>query len=157
MIIAATGHRPDKLGGYGPEIGLRLMRGALRYIRREQPDRAISGMALGWDTAWAKAAIACGVPLVAAVPFKGQELSWPEESRKVYDWILERAAEVVIVCDGGYSPSKMQVRNEWMVDQAHKIVALWDGSPGGTANCLRYAYSLERPVDNLWSAWSAGK
>lgn len=29
----------------------------------------------------------------------------------------------------------MQKRNEYMVDLADKVVAVWDGSKGGTDNC----------------------
>lgn len=57
-----------------------------------------------------------------------------------------------MVCSGRYAPEKMQRRNEWMVDHCTEVVALWDGTPGGTANCLRYANqpAIERPVVNLW-------
>src|SRR3546814_15540871 len=92
-------------------------------------------MALGWDTAWALAALDLGVPLTAAVPFCGQEKSWPAESQRRFHSILERAAAVEIVCPGGFAAHKMQTRNEWMVDHADGVVALWDGSTGGTANC----------------------
>src|SRR3546814_11284050 len=84
-------------------------------------------MALGWDTAWALAALDLGVPLTAAVPFSGQEKSWPAESQRRFHSILERAAAVEIVCPGGFAAHKMQTRNEWMVDHADGVVALWAG------------------------------
>jgi predicted Rossmann fold nucleotide-binding protein DprA/Smf involved in DNA uptake len=155
MKRAATGHRPDKLGGYGPAVAARLRRGATRFLEgRRNTTEAVGGMALGWDTAWALAALDVGVPLVAALPFKGQESRWPVESQRLYHWILERAAEVVIVCPGGYSPDKMQRRNEWMVDRCDELAALWDGSAGGTANCVAYADQVGRPVVNLWPDWA---
>jgi uncharacterized phage-like protein YoqJ len=61
-----------------------------------------------------------------------------------------------VVSPGGYSPEKMQVRNMFMVDNANGILAMWDGTPGGTRNCLEYARSVGRPVLNLHSVWSAG-
>jgi uncharacterized phage-like protein YoqJ len=48
----------------------------------------------------------------------------------------------------------MQRRNEWMVDRADKLVALWDGSWGGTFNCIEYARKKGVPFDNLWARWS---
>lgn len=48
----------------------------------------------------------------------------------------------------------MQLRNEWMVDRATKMVALHDGSWGGTFNCLAYARKKGVPVDNLWDRWT---
>jgi uncharacterized phage-like protein YoqJ len=40
----------------------------------------------------------------------------------------------------------MQARNEWMVDNSNAMIAVWDGSPGGTANTVKYAQAKERPV-----------
>lgn len=156
MILAATGHRPVKLGGYGAYVFARLKLGARHYLADAAPDRVISGMALGWDQAWAWAAVDLGIPFVAAMPFYGQETQWPEESRERYHDLLEHAAEVVTVCEGGYAPWKMQRRNEWMVDHCDKMIALWDGSNGGTANCVRYAERVGKPVENLWPQWRGG-
>lgn len=160
MIVAGTGHRPDKLGGYGDDVLKQLYRFACREIERNRPSKIISGMALGWDTALAMAALQLKVPLVAAIPFEGQESQWPEPSQKRYRAILERA-KVHVVCPGGYSPAKMQERNEWMVDRCDILWALWDGSTGGTANCVRYADQRQQSTGlfppivliNLWSAW----
>lgn len=49
------------------------------------------------------------------------------------------STELVVVCGGGYSPEKMQRRNAWMVDHCDFLLACWDGSPGGTGNCMAYA------------------
>ena len=32
----------------------------------------------------------------------------------------------------------MQKRNEYMVDLADIVIAVWDGSASGTGNCVRY-------------------
>lgn len=151
MILSATGHRPIKLGGYGVGTQNRLTKLAMDYLKDNTPDRIISGMALGWDTAWARAGLALDIPVIAAVPFKGQESTWPDESQDIYNMILSRCAEVVFVCTPGYEPWKMQTRNEYMIDASNKVIALWDGSPGGTANCIKYAQSINRPIVNLWA------
>lgn len=152
-IYAATGHRPDKLGGYGPRIDDRLRNLAYSFFVAAKPDEAVSGMALGWDMAFAEAALTLGIPLTAAIPFAGQESKWPTASQERYRNILARAARSVIVCDGGYSSAKMQTRNEWMVDKCDRLVALWDGSPGGTGNCIKYARQVGRDVINLWALY----
>src|SRR3546814_19330873 len=72
--------------------------------------------------------------------------SWPAESQRRFHSILERAAAVEIACPGGFAAHKMQTRNEWMVDHADGVVALWDGSTGGTANCVAYADKVGKPV-----------
>lgn len=154
MIIAASGHRPDKLGGYGVEVRARLVDLAMTYLLQVGPvDEAISGMALGWDTAWAIAALKLRIPVHAAIPFAGQHLNWPRRSQDLYRAILGQCSQITYVGSAGYSCDKMQDRNRWMADRAGRIAALWNGSPGGTRNCLRYARARGVPIDNLWQSW----
>lgn len=164
LILVGTGHRPVKLGFKGDPYSSQNFALLVEFLRkelRENPELietqgVISGMALGFDMALAVAAIKEGIPLVAAVPFEGQELAWPTDSwaRRVYGQILERATEVVVVSPGGYSAQKMQARNQWMVDRADRVVALWNTTPGGTANAVRYALCTHKGVYNLWKNWS---
>lgn len=152
MIIAGTGHRPNKLGGYSDSAFDALCEIIHDWLdENPQVEKIISGMALGWDMALADTAVVKGIPLVAAVPFVGQERMWPDKSRRVYHDLLGKATEVVTVSDGGYAPWKMQTRNAWMVDSCTHVLAMWDGSAGGTANCVKYAQGVNKPVINLWS------
>jgi uncharacterized phage-like protein YoqJ len=158
MIIAGTGHRPAKLiargvNAYRPQVFFRLVDLAYAALVRYQPSEVISGMALGWDQALALAASQLGIPFVAYVPFRGQESKWPEASQEQYRELLNAASSAVIVCAGGYAPSKMARRNAAMVNDTDLVLALWDGSSGGTGNCVRYAESKKVPVVNLWSSW----
>lgn len=142
MSIAVTGHRPDKLGGYRNFEGFKAIRRHMRSFLEEAPDgeiELISGGALGIDLLWMQTGIIIGFPVIAALPFEGYDLRWPEASRKEYQKWLDKCREVVYVSPGGYHPAKMQTRNEWMVDRADSIVAYWNGSEGGTANCVGYA------------------
>lgn len=151
MLIAATGHRPNKLGGYGPAAYRRLVKMAESYLRLTKPEGIITGMALGWDQAWADAGLNLAIPVHAAVPFAGQECKWPLESQANFKRIIALCVSVTIVCPGSYSASKMQIRNQWMVDKADRVCALWDGTPGGTANCVGYAESIGKPLDNIFA------
>lgn len=155
MIIAATGHRPEKLGGYGEGTDFRLFNLAVAYLTRLRPTTVISGMAQGWDVAWARAAVWCNIPFIAALPFYNQHCKWPAHVQAVHFDLLRKAADVAIVCEGEYAGWKMQRRNEWMVDRADRVAALWDGSPGGTGNCIAYANRVGKPYDNLWTEWTA--
>lgn len=157
MIIAATGHRPDKLGGYGYKTEQKLLSLALVYLEEQRPEKVITGMALGWDTAVAMAAYCLNIPFIAAVPFAGQELRWEPNHQKRYHEILANACEVVTVSQGGYSSLAMEIRNRWMVDRADKVMALWDGSGGGTGSCIRYANRRKVEIDNLWTRWATGR
>ena len=154
MVLCGTGHRPDKLGGYGPVAKQKLFDLAYWFLG-EGPDRekVISGGALGWDQALAAAAISLKIPTVLALPFEGFECKWPKESQE-YLHSLMNPAEVVFVCDPGYAPWKMQERNKWMVDHSDRVLALWNGTDGGTANCVRYAEKVGKPITNLWEVFN---
>lgn len=141
MIVAFTGHRPDKLGGYtlpNPTY-TKICQAIEKKLVELKPEKVISGMALGVDQWAAHIATKLNIPFLAAVPFAGQEGVWPAQSKKIYKFLLEKAAEVVIVCEGGYSAAKLQKRNEWMVNHCDLLIAIWDGTQGGTGNCVEYA------------------
>lgn len=158
MILAGTGHRPPKLGGYGTEAALRL-RAFLRFhLEQLKPQCVIVGMALGFDQALGWACVEAGVPFTAAVPFRGYDALWHNQSRVEFDQLLRLAIGVHYVCRAPYAPWKLQKRNEWMCTQLkHKedrLLALWDGSKeGGTYNCIKYAESKGIKHINLWPKW----
>lgn len=151
--VAGTGHRPQKLLGFGARANSTLCRFTRAWLEALRPECVISGMALGWDQALATAAVELAIPFVAAVPFEGQEARWPESSQREYQALLGRAAEVVIVSSGSFSARSMQARNQWMTDYCDLLLALYDGSSGGTGNCIRYADESGRDVLNLWASW----
>jgi uncharacterized phage-like protein YoqJ len=150
MIYAATGHRPDKLGGYDIYSAKRLIDFATEVLEHHQPSAVITGMALGWDTAIAEAAVNLKIPFHAYIPFVGQELVWPITTKLIYKSLLNKAEKIVICSEGGFSKEAMQKRNEAMVDNCDMLLAMWNGSKGGTGNCLAYARSIGRPYINYW-------
>jgi hypothetical protein len=60
-IVGCTGHRLQRLGGYSPKVYQRLLDTADMYFYRcveeDEQITVVSGMALGWDQAFAEAAI----------------------------------------------------------------------------------------------------
>lgn len=152
MIVAFTGHRPDKLGGYklpNPTY-IYVCQEIEKNIKALNPDKIISGMALGVDQWAAHIAYKLGIPFIAAVPFEGQEGKWPDVSKNTYIRLLNVASEIVIVSPGGYAASKLQIRNQWMVDNCNKLIAVWDGTAGGTGNCVKYAKSKKIDEDIIY-------
>lgn len=153
MIVAGTGHRPDKLNGYGISQRQLIKRIAGEYLALSGASHVISGMALGWDQALAFAALELSLPVIAAVPFKGQEKRWPAPAQSDYRKLLERCERVEILCGPNVPVTRaMDIRNEWMVDACDEIAALWNGGKeGGTWNCLKYnMLTKRRPVQNMW-------
>ena len=155
-ILAATGHRPNKLGGYDAETEKKLIDFAVSTLREHQPSMVISGMAIGWDMAIAIAAIRLEIPFWAYLPFIGQELRWPSTTRLLYHAVLRKAQRTIVCDEGGFTKQAMQIRNMRMVDDCEHIVALWNGSSGGTANCIHYAQRVNRPYTNYWPEWDMG-
>jgi uncharacterized phage-like protein YoqJ len=149
QIIAATGHRKP-LGSYDQEPLIKLVKPVLERLA---PRVVISGVALGWDQAVAVAAIELGIPVTAYIPHIGQADQWPKEAVERYSSILGKCEKVVTCHLGGYEPGVMQLRNKRMVDDCDAMLALWDGSPGGTANCIAYAEKKGKPIENLWSLY----
>lgn len=103
-------------------------------------------MALGVDQDFAFVCTEMKIPWVAAIPFVGQESQWPRTSQEFYKELLSYAYCTFVVTGGGYSPHKMQRRNQWMVDNCDLLVAVWDGTNGGTGNCVEYAQSVNREI-----------
>ena len=150
MIIAGTGHRPDGLGSrydMKDQISLSVREVCLQFLRDRKPDRIVSGMALGFDTIFALAAIELKIPVLAAIPFVGQESRWPEKSQRLYREILEDPlVESWVVSPGEYNTHKLQYRNECLSRKADLILACWSGAYGGTRNCVLYAQEIGKPV-----------
>lgn len=159
-VIAFTGHRPDKLGGWNPthpvvERVKLAIRGSLIDL---EPSRVISGMALGVDQWAARESATAGVPFTAALPCDDMDAAWPTRSRTEFHELLALAAHVYVVSPGPYKPWKMQRRNEYLVDQCSCLVAVWDGSAGGTANCVAYAMTIGRNIRHLnWRVRTHGR
>lgn len=152
MIVAFTGHRPNKLGGYKlpNPVYAAVCKQLERTLKELNPTKAISGMALGVDQWAAMICVKLGIPFVAAVPFPGQESKWPESSQRIYKLLLKKADDIVMVSDAPFHASKLQKRNEWMVDQLaepeDRLVAVFDGTDGGTCNCVKYAEKHEKQI-----------
>ena len=137
-----TGHRPEKLDESAKEVQAWL---------EAQIDRAvsdgyttfISGCAMGVDI-WAgqivlrKKVDHPGIHLIAATPWPGFSSRWNDEWRQQYTDLLRNADLVINVCTH-YHNGVFQQRNEWMVDHSNRVIAYYNGAPGGTKNTIDYA------------------
>lgn len=102
---------------------------------------AISGVALGIDQDFCGVCVELGVPFVAYVPFVGQESRWPVASRDVYRKVLDAAAGVRVVTPKILDDAQLYraplVRNEAMAEVCDELIAVWNGSQGGTSHMVR--------------------
>lgn len=153
---AFTGHRPHKLPWGYNETDERCV--AVKRALKGQIEALVSacgitdfysGMADGADV-WAAQAVlelkpAYPVRLHCILPHPGQADRWNRAEQERYKIILDRADEVVTLADRYYS-SCMQERNRYLIDHAGILLAVYDGSPGGTAMTVDYARYMGRKV-----------
>ena len=171
--IGFTGHRPDKLAGYDLSApGYREMQDDLEYyIRRnlEVYDQVVghSGLALGGDTIWSKAILAMKdaypgrVLFHAEIPMMEQAEAWfkstdiefwhkqihhadfktiygsLEECNKISDKKRRDAVRKKRASEF------MDLRNKGMLNHSDMLLALHNGSNGGTGNAVAYAKEIE--------------
>lgn len=170
FTINVTGHRPDKLGKVYSAFddkhkdildAFKLFLWKTIDAKRKQgvvAFKLVSGMALGIDSIFVRAAKDCKeyykskgvvITIVAALPCVKQYRKWLKPSRREYRQLLA-------MCDTGklvnwyYSAKGMQLRNIYMVDQSDMVVTYWDGTDGGTANCLEYADKKGKSLFNVF-------
>lgn len=140
-----TGHRPEKLTRSEAEIKKDLEAAILQAID-DGFVTFITGMARGVDI-WAGEIVLQlrrshpNIHLIATSPYQGFESRWPTDWQRRYNSILEQADLVRFVCKG-YSKACFQIRNEWMVDRSDRVIAVYNGEPGGTRNTIEYALKL---------------
>lgn len=179
--ICFTGHR--KLAGqyysrYNPSVEWQTLATFLDDVIRSliytyHVNSFITGLAIGVDMLAGECVhrVRCSlvspasytppptIKLTGAMPFPSQAGKWPQPTRDHFMSVYNMCDEVVAVSQDPYSPAKMQIRNEWMVDRATYVVAIWNGAEkGGTWNCINYAKKCKKPV--LWisptsSGWNA--
>jgi uncharacterized phage-like protein YoqJ len=136
--VAFTGHRHLK---YGDVVK------SLEKIRSDFPGAMwITGGAYGLDSHAARFALDNSIPLWLVLPFPAKILcaKWPSgDARDLLFRSVKECAKLSVVSPV-FSMDAYQRRNEFMVDASDVLAAFFDGSRGGTANCVRYARSVGR-------------
>jgi uncharacterized phage-like protein YoqJ len=152
-VVSVTGHRPNKLFGYdlSDPRNVLLKEEMKKFLVTKKCTKAVSGMALGVDQIFATAVIELkesGYPieLICAIPCKNHPCKWPKKSQEYYQWILNQSDKTVLVSDSEYNPWLMQIRNEYMVNISNEVLAIWDGSRGGTRNCVEFAKNVNKEI-----------
>lgn len=169
-----TGHRPPALfpnlddadNAYSRENFEWLVAFALHALvkltARHQIELWLTGGALGWDLAWARACQLEQVPYAMCLPHRNHGSNWVS-FQDTLEYLCADAEFVHLVTDASYSARLMQVRNEFMVNNSRLYVALWNGNQfGGTYNCVRYIQSVAARLKgdgedfrfySLWNSW----
>jgi len=157
MRIVVTGHRPNKLPGkynWASKSNGKIIQWMANQLQSVGPSpvTGCTGMALGVDQMFAYVCYKQGIEFVAFIPCQGQERPWPSDSQSLYKSLLLHAEEKHLVHEGPYYNGCMQARNLAMRDWALKeknsiLLAVWDGSTGGTANMVK---ACKRKMDIIY-------
>ena len=147
--VCFTGHRPEKLSRDERIIKKDLENQIYRAIA-DGLHVFITGMARGVDI-WAAETVLRvrntgeAIRLICACPYQGFEQGWGKEWQEQYRKILA-AADLVKYISPSYSRSCFQIRNEWMVNHAARVIAVFNGEKSGTKNTIDYARKVGVPV-----------
>lgn len=137
-----TGHRPEKLKCDEATIKSALSCGIDAAIQ-DGYRTFITGMARGVDI-WAAELVLerrvfdVSLHLICALPYLGFEQTWSKDWQVRYRTIL-RQADLVKAINPSFSMAVFRRRNEWMVDHCSRLIAVYNGSPGGTRNTITCA------------------
>ncbi|MCC8190416.1 MAG: DUF1273 domain-containing protein [Planctomycetes bacterium] len=155
-----TGHRPAffsfKNDESHPECGRikAFIRERCEYcVTRKGVRHFISGGALGVDT-WAMEAVIDlkaaypTVTLECALPFAGMPAGFPPDDRYRYHRLVDQIDTVTVIAPR-YGPGCMRQRNQYMVDRAAFLIAVWTGRKSGTGQTVAYAQRRGRTVYRL--------
>lgn len=174
--LCFTGHRPNKLAGYNKDSYMDFVNDLAisleSYVTNLNIHNFISGGAQGFDQLafWAVDKLKRNHPEwhiqnIVYVPFVGQESRWSKYgvfSQAEYNLMLNHADKVHI-CNTSIKANAdfkdiraaLMQRNEDMVNNSDRVLAMYSQdealnnklTPGGTAECVKYAKSAKRPVD----------
>lgn len=171
ISISLTGHRPSKLGNnYDMNSApWQAMKTDLEiYIERNlevyQTVVCHSGLALGADTIWSMAILSVRerfpgrVKFHADIPMMEQATPWKHSPKSVAFWNkqVETADSQTVYGSLANLPEGpkrireaarlMNVRNHGMLGATDLVLALYDGTPGGTGNAIAFAEKKKIPV-----------
>ncbi len=152
-----TGHRLHKIPWLADPDNIlsRMLYDTVRRLVVEKIemgfDYFISGMALGADMMCARIVLELrnsypNIKLECALPCEEQALRWGEKERQEYREILAQS-DYISVISQHYSRACLHMRNKYMVENSQRIIAIWDGSDGGTQNTVLLANRYHIPVE----------
>ncbi len=135
-----TGHRPDKLADEKDSV-IKCLRAEIENAINDGFNCFITGMAPGVDV-WAAECVIdfqrdYDIKLICAVPFPGF-CDGGRPDKKECEHILSNAFSKECI-SSHYYPAVFQVRNKWMVDKSELVIAVFNGTKGGTKNTVDYA------------------
>ena len=149
-VCCFTGHRSQKLPwGFNEQDERCLKMKEELYLEIEKSINEgygtfLCGMALGFDTICAETVLQLKekykfIKLIGALPCKNQDFKWNTEQKKRYSNLLNQLDDIRCIYEEYNGAECMLERNNYMVNNSSKMIALFNGLPGGTKKTIEYA------------------
>ena len=144
-----TGHRPSKLPWRYDESDIRCEKlkqkisDTVEAVYFSGIRHFICGMAQGCDIYFCEAVIMLrdehpDITIEAALPCEEQSKFWEERERNRYFRLVSLCDHETLV-SRQYTNDCMKKRNKYMVDNSSVLIAVFDGTLGGTMQTIGYA------------------
>ena len=148
--LAFSGLRPQKMpfSMDAPSHNLELLRATVNnriiwHIENSGTKVFLCGMALGVDSMCSELVLELkaqypDIKLHAIIPCRNQDVKWREHDKIRYRELLSQCDEVYCHSEE-YTSTCMIERNFYMINHCDLLLAVWTGTPGGTAKTVKYA------------------
>lgn len=147
-VCAFTGHRNLK----DTDFDELLLERVVENLVKNGTKRFLCGMAVGFDLKAAQTVIALkrryDIELVACLPCENQAERYSEENKRLYESILEKCDETVIL-EKEYKSGCMHKRDRYLVDNCDILVSFLRKSSGGTYYTVNYAKKSDKKIIEL--------
>lgn len=154
-IAMIAGHRPEKLFGYDlmNEKYLRIRMAIRDILTREDAIEFWTGLEPACGMLGALVAVdmqenSSDIKLNIAIPGKDhKDYRWPQPVRDLYDAVLYRSDRADMLTDDACSTWVLEQCRRYMADQCDFAIIIYNGTPGATANCIKY---LRKTGKAIW-------
>ena len=145
--VCVSGHRDIK-----NDINVKKVKIIFENLINNGIDTFLIGMAIGFDTLCFQILEEFkktkSIKIIACIPCLNQADKFSFEQKKEYYRLLSVADEKIVLSEN-YTPSCMQKRNKFMVDNSSAVICYLNRNKGGTFNTVKYAEKIGIPVINV--------
>jgi len=129
------------------------LRDAVEAAYSEGMRHFICGMARGCDFYFAELVLELrqnrpDITLEAAIPCATQSQRWPRPEQERWQSLVSACDQETLIQEQ-YTPDCMLRRNRYMVDHSALVIAVYDGTSGGTRRTLEYALRQKVPFVDI--------
>lgn len=150
--VMVSGHRvlPD---GSAPWVQEQIVAVVAQLSSKYGMRRALTGMAIGADQMFARAALERGVRVDAYIPGHDQGTRWSAAQNELYENLMLRASSVVsarTISPYGTYISRLHARNELMIADCNlAVLVLDDRQAGGTYSVKMKLTAAGKPTIHI--------